>query len=333
MLDSRANHPGAEVHPSPHPIRRTDRTVGEVLRALLLGVVQGLTEFIPVSSSGHLVLVPHFLGIETPGIAFDVALHLGTFAAVVLYFRTDIVHLITAVFGIGDPVYVSYYRRLAFLLVLGSVPIAVVGLALRDVFEAAFDSPTAAAGFLLVTGTLLLVGEAARSRRGGVTAQAGSSATRGARGELDELDDEQVLLGHDPNDPSGLTLDAIGPRQAMAIGFGQCIALFPGISRSGTTIVAGMTAGLTRPAATRFSFLLALPALVGATIVSVPDLADGTAGFGPLALSVGIVAAFVSGYLAIRWLLALVARHRLTWFAIYCLVLGTLSLVALTLGA
>ncbi|MBW3606187.1 MAG: undecaprenyl-diphosphate phosphatase [Actinobacteria bacterium] len=295
--------------------------MGDVLPALLLGVLQGLTEFIPVSSSGHLVLVPHFVGIDTPGIAFGVALHLGTFAAVVLYFRTDLALLIAAVFGVGDAVLVSYYRRLAALLVLGSIPIAIIGVALRGVFEAAFASPTAAAGFLMVTGLLLLAGEAARSRRGGIT------------GATADIDDEHTMLGHDPGDPEGLTLDAIGVRQALVIGFGQCVALFPGISRSGTTIAAGMSAGLTRPAATRFSFLLALPALIGATVVSVPDLAEGTAGFGPLALTVGIVAAFVSGYLAIRWLLALVARDRLTGFAIYCLVVGGGSLIALSAGA
>lgn len=295
--------------------------MGDVLSAILLGIVQGLTEFVPVSSSGHLVLVPYFLDIETPGIEFDVALHLGTFAAVVLYFRADLWRMAAAVVGAGDPALIGYYRRLAMLLVLASIPIAIVGLALRDVFEAAFDSPTAAAVFLLVTGALLLLGEAARSRRGGIRAvDAGTS-------------DEQVLVGYDPGDPEGLTLDRVGIRQALVVGVGQCVALFPGISRSGTTIVAGMSAGLTRPAATRFSFLLALPALVGATIVSVPDLAAGNSVFGAPALISGVVAAFASGYLAIRWLLALVARDRLTGFAIYCFVVGSCSLVALGLGA
>ncbi len=305
-----------------HPIAQKDRiTVGEVLQALLLGIVQGVTEFIPVSSSGHLVLVPYFLGIDPPSIAFDVALHGGTFAAVVLYFRTDLTRLIAAVFGAGDPTLVSYYRRLALLLVLASVPIALVGIALRGVFEAAFDSPTAAAAFLIVTGTLLLLGEAARSRRGGIS------------GAVAETDDEQTAVGHDPGDPEGLTLDAIGARQALVVGFGQCVALFPGISRSGTTIAAGMSAGLTRPAATRFSFLLALPALVGATIVSVPDLVSGAVGFSPIAMVAGVVAAFVSGFLAIRWLLALVARDRLTMFAAYCFGAGLLSLIALQVTA
>ncbi len=293
--------------------------MGEVLQALLLGVVQGVTEFIPVSSSGHLVLVPYFLGIDPPGIAFDVALHVGTFAAVVLYFRTDLTRLIAAVFGVGDPVLVSYYRRLAVLLVLGSIPIAVIGFTLRDVFEAAFDSPMTAAVFLMVTGVLLLLGEAARSRRGGIS------------GTVADTDGEEAMVGRDPGDPEGLALDAMGVRQALVVGFGQCVALFPGISRSGTTIAAGMSAGLTRPAATRFSFLLALPALIGAAIVSAPDLASGPVEFSPLAVIVGIVAAFVSGFLAIRWLLALVARDRLTVFAAYCLVAGLLSLVAITL--
>jgi undecaprenyl-diphosphatase len=283
--------------------------------------VQGLTEFIPVSSSGHLVLVPYFLGIDPPGIAFDVALHAGTFAAVVLYFRTELRNMLAALVGSGDDGFVNYHRRLALLLLLATIPIAVIGLLLRDVFEAAFHSPTAAAGFLMLTGVLLLLGEAARSRRGGIKAA------------VVDTDPEHIMVGYDPGDHEGLTLDAIGIRQALVIGFGQCIALFPGVSRSGTTIAAGMSAGLTRPAATRFSFLLALPALVGATVVSLPDLTVRGGSFSTPALLAGIAAAFVSGYLAIRWLLALVARDRLTGFAIYCLALGALSLIALTSGA
>jgi undecaprenyl-diphosphatase len=295
--------------------------VGDVLRAVLLGLIQGLTEFIPISSSGHLVLVPHFLGIETPGIAFDVALHLGTFAAVVLYFRTDLKLMLQAALGIGDTVLIAYHRRLALLLVIGSVPVAVIGLLLGDVFEAAFDSPTTAATFLIATGALLVLGEAARTRRGGITA---------ARSPTDP---EQIMVGYDAGDHEGLTLDRIGFRHAMIVGVGQCFALFPGVSRSGTTIATGMGAGLTRPAATRFSFLLALPALVGATIVSLPDLAAGNPVFSAPAIAAGILAAFVSGYLAIRWLLALVARDRLTGFAVYCFIAGAASLIALSLGA
>jgi undecaprenyl-diphosphatase len=294
--------------------------VVELFQAVLLGLVQGLTEFIPVSSSGHLVLLPYFLGVETPGIAFDVALHLGTFGAVLLYFRTDLKYMLAAVVGAGDPAFVRYYRRLATLLVLATIPIAIVGLLLRDVFEAAFDSPAAAAGFLLLTGVLLLTGEAARSRRGGITAP------------TTDADPAQVAVGYDAGDHEGLTLDQVGVRQAVVIGFGQCVALFPGVSRSGTTIAAGMSAGLTRPAATRFSFLLALPALVGATVVSLPDLAAGNGTFGAPAIVAGIAAAFVSGYLAIRWLLALVARDRLTGFAWYCFAVGGISLLAMAGG-
>lgn len=293
--------------------------VRELLEAVLLGVVQGLTEFIPVSSSGHLVLLPHFLGLGSPGIAFDVALHLGTFGAVVLYFRTELTNLARALVGRGDPVFVAYYRRLAMLLVLGSVPIAVVGLLLRDVFEAAFDSPTAAALFLLVTGTLLLIGEAVRTRRGGRR-----------RGRA--VSDEDTMIGVDLSDPRGRSLDRIGVGHALAIGLGQCVALFPGVSRSGATITAGMVSGLTRPAATRFSFLLALPALVGATVVSLPDMTGGGSAYDPIPTVAGVVAAFASGYLAIRWLLALVARDKLTVFALYCYVVGGVSLLALQLG-
>lgn len=295
--------------------------MGDLFSAMLLGLVQGLTEFIPVSSSGHLVLLPHFLGIQTPGIAFDVALHVGTFGAVVLYFRTDLWHMAKGVVGAGDPAFVRSNRRLAFLLVLATVPIALVGLLLRDVFEAAFDAPAAAAGFLIVTGLLLLLGEAARSRRGGINAPDAP------------VDPAQAAVGYDAGDHEGATLDQVGVRQALVIGFGQCVALFPGVSRSGTTIAAGMSAGLTRPAATRFSFLLALPALVGATVVSLPDLDTGGGTFSMPTIVAGVVVAFVSGYLAIRWLLALVARDRLNVFAWYCFAVGGVSLVALTLGA
>ncbi len=293
--------------------------MGELFHAVFLGLVQGLTEFIPVSSSGHLVLLPHFLDIETPGIAFDVALHVGTFAAVLLHFRTDLRYMLAAIVGVGDAAFVRHHRRLAGLLVLATIPIAIVGLVLRDVFEAAFSSPTAAAGFLLLTGVLLLVGEAARSRRGGITAPTG------------DADAAQIRVGYDAGDHEGLTLDQVGMRQALVIGFGQCVALFPGVSRSGTTIAAGMSSGLTRPAATRFSFLLALPALVGA-VLSLPDLRSEGAVFGGAAIVAGIVAAFVSGYLAIRWLLGLVARDRLTVFAWYCFAVGGLSLIALAAG-
>lgn len=288
----------------------------ELLEAILLGVVQGLTEFVPVSSSGHLVLVPHFLGLEPAGLAFDVALHLGTFGAVVGYFRHDLLAMARAVVGAGTVAEINHHRRMAALLVLASVPIAIIGLLLRDVFEAAFESPTAAATFLLLTGALLLIGEFARTRRGGFrNAMVATGRDR--------------TVGADPADPEGTTLARMGPRQALVIGVGQCLALFPGVSRSGTTISAGMVAGLTRPAATRFSFLLALPALVGATLVNIPDLIEGDAVYGPAALLAGVVAAFVSGYLAIRWLLALVARDRLTVFAIYCFVVGLASLAAL----
>ena len=288
----------------------------ELLEAVLLGVVQGLTEFIPVSSSGHLVLAPHFLGIPRGGLGFDVALHVGTFAAVLLYFWQDLRLMARAVFGVGDAVVVAFYRRLAALLLLASVPVSVVGILLEDIVEGAFASPSAAAMFLLVTGVLLLLAEAVRARRGGVRSTSPATA-------------EETMIGHDHGDPEGLTLDRIGIRQALVIGFGQCVALFPGISRSGSTIAAGMAVGLTRPAATRFSFLLALPALAGAFLVKLPDLASGASVFSPVAIAAGVAAAFVSGYLAIRWLIALVARDRLTIFAAYVFVVGLASLIAI----
>jgi undecaprenyl-diphosphatase len=305
--------------------------------AILLGVVQGLTEFIPVSSSAHLVLVPYLLGVEPPGLAFDVALHLGTAAAVIVYFRAELAATIRGLLPGASGPDARLYRRLALLIVLASVPVAIVGFAFEDVFERAFASPIAASVFLFVTAAVLIIGERIRDRRVARAAARAPVAADGERiwtgdwvgGEPDELaptDLQPVLpVGEDPADPAGATLQGVGVGRALVIGVAQMLALFPGISRSGSTITAGMAVGLTREAATRFSFLLSLPALLGAALVSVPDLRE-PGQFSGAAIAAGIVAAFVSGYLAIRFLIALVARDRLTGFARYCVAAGLLGL-------
>ena len=287
------------------------------LQAMLLGLIQGLTEFIPVSSSGHLVLVPHLLGWERPGLAFDIALHLGTAAAIVVYFRTELLGMIRGVVLGSRTPDGPLYRRLALLLVLASIPIAVVGLAFEDAVAEVFSQPLAACGFLLVTAAILVGGERFRSRR-----------AVGASIRPVEVDDPGTRLqrGADPADPQGLALDRIRPRHALVVGAAQMLALFPGVSRSGSSIMAGVFAGLTREAATRFSFLLALPAMVGAGILGLGDLGDTGIYSGP-DIVLGVATAGVSGYLAIRFLVALVSRARLTAFAVYvtafALVAGT----------
>lgn len=297
------------------------------LQSLVLGVVQGLTEFIPVSSSGHLVLVPYLAGWERPGLAFDVALHMGTALAIVVFFRRELIAMARGLLRGGDTPDGRLYRRLALMIVAGSIPVGVIGLTFKDAFAATFESPAVAAAFLFVTAALLWSGERWRARRIARRIANEEDQDRSTpRGGGDGLS-----TGADANDPAGLGLDRIGPRQALVIGTAQIFALLPGVSRSGTTIVAGLFAGLTREAATRFSFLLGLPAMAGAEILSLPDLASDMGIYTVSDVLLGVVASFLSGYAAIRFLVALVARERLTGFAIYCVVAGASGLIGFAL--
>ena len=313
--------------------------MSDVLQAVVLGLVQGLTEFIPVSSSGHLVLVPHWLGWETPGLAFDVALHMGTLAAVLVYFRAELLAMAKGALGLDRTPQGQLYRRLLGYLVVASVPIAIVGLVFEEQLTAAFDSPLVASLALFGTAALLVLGERVRDRRTGrgdrrtarVDPIERPSADASASGRVEVTAPPGLPTGADPTDPRGTTLAGLGLRQAVQVGLGQCVALLPGISRSGTTITAGMVSGLTRPAATRLSFLLFLPAAAGAALLSLPDLAQP----GPMsgvAILWGVVAAFVSGLAAITFLVALVARRGLGVFAIYCVAVGSVGLVTVALG-
>ena len=302
------------------------------LQSLILGIVQGVTEFVPVSSSGHLVLLPYLAGWETHGLAFDVALHMGTLLAVLVYFRKDLWGMLRAVLRRGGDPESVLYRRLAGLLVLGSIPVALTGLLLKPLFEDAFESPLLVSGFLVVTAIVLTVGERVRARRLTSTTAGLDSAHSPSRvwqgdwqGDAEEwlaptAPAADVEAGRDPADPRGLDLGRMRMRHALIVGIGQAFALVPGLSRSGTTITAGLLAGLTRPAATRFSFLLSLPALFGAALVSLPDLSEPgarTASAGDIA--VGVIAAFVAGYVTVSWLIKLVAREKLTVFVRYLL--------------
>lgn len=296
------------------------------LQAIVLGVVQGVTEFMPVSSSGHLVLLPYLFGWQRPGLAFDVALHVGTAGAIVTYFRVELLGMLRAIVQGGHTPAGRLYRRLAVLLVVASVPVAVVGLTLKETFERIFETPVIAAFMLLVTAAVLVGGEKLRDRRVAASRSA-STSTRSTGSELDE-----VLVGEDPEDPAGRDLEHVGLREAALVGLAQILALFPGMSRAGTTIMAGVAAGMTREAATRFSFLLALPALAGAALLSLPDLAE-PGPYSGVDIALGVVAAFVAGYLAIAFLVRLVAHTSLRVFVAYLVVAATLGLLgSLMLG-
>lgn len=254
----------------------------------LLGLVQGLTEFLPVSSSGHLVVAEAVLGLSTPGVFVEVTLHVATLAAVAIVYAARITELLRGVLGRNG----AAWRSLG-LLALASVPAAVVGVLWRDWFEAAFDSLTIVGIDFLATGGILW---------------AAGRASAGHRPE--------------PSTPG-----------ALGIGLAQALAILPGISRSGTTVAAGIFAGVDPVRAAEFSFLMAMPAIAGAALLQIPDLRAGalTEAGGPLALS--FVTALVAGVLAIRLLVRLLARGAFHRFAPYCWALGVGTLVWASLTA
>lgn len=253
-----------------------------LFQAFVLGIVQGLTEFIPVSSDGHLTLVPFMLGWSEPGLAFTVALHIGTLIAVVVYFRAEVMVLARTLFGWGKASQTE--RKLLVLLAIGSVPAALVGLLFNSTIEESFERPVLAALLLGVTGFVLL-----------------STETK---------------VAHREGEPQR-TVDDVTQRDAAIIGVAQATALLPGISRSGMTISAGMRLGLEREQAARFSFLLAIPITIGAILLELPDMADHISATGAGAVFIGVVASAVSGFAAISWLLGLLRRRDMRPFGTY----------------
>ena len=265
-----------------------------LFQAFILGLVQGATEFVPVSSSGHLVLVPWLLGWKLdPDIifAFDVLVQWGTLMAVVVYFWGDLVAILKAVVAglVARQPLSTWEARLGWLLFLSTLPAVVLGFLFKDTVEAAFDSATATAVFLLVTAALLALSERLGRR-------------------------------YRP-------LEALSGLDATWIGLGQALALFPGISRSGATIAAALSRNLDRIAAARFSFLMSVPVIFGAGLLPLKDLFDaGTLGGHLPVLGVGFVAAAVSGYVCIWGLLAFLRRRSLYAFAVYCFVFASFNL-------
>ncbi len=259
-------------------------------QAVILGIVQGLTEFIPVSSSGHLVLVPHFLGWEfsrSQAFIFDVLVQWGTLFAVFIYFWKDLTTIAGAVVsGIAarEP-FADPDAQMGWYLILATLPAVIAGLTCKDLIEHAFASPKMTGVFLLGTAVLLVIAE---------------------------------TVGH-----RNRCMEQVSWKDSLWIGFSQVLALLPGISRSGATIAGGMTRHLDRSSAARFSFLMSVPVMLGAGVMAFKDLAGLPAAGDFLApLLVGFLAALVSGYVAIRWLIAYLSRHSLYVFAVYCTILG-----------
>ena len=265
------------------------------LQAAVLGVVQGLTEFIPVSSSGHLVLVPHFLGWHfspEQSFIFDVLVQWGTLLAVLVYFYQDLKNIALAFLHglIQRQPFAERDSVMGWYLILATLPAAFFGLLCKDLVEQAFASAKMTGGFLLLTALLLVVAEKMGQRNRSFA-------------QLDWKD-------------------------SLWIGLSQVLALLPGVSRSGATMAGGMTRHLDRSTAARFSFLMSVPVMLGAGLLAIKDLFE-LAGSAELLLPllVGFLTAAVSGYIAIRWLIAYLERHSLYFFAGYCSILGAFVLI------
>lgn len=261
-----------------------------ILEAIILGIIQGLTEFIPVSSSGHLVIMHEFMGISEGGLGFDVALHIGTLLALFIYFRKDILLLIGGLLGRNE------YKKVSWLIALATVPATIGGVLLYDAAETSFRSIRLVAFNLMFVGILMIVAEWFSKR----------------------YEDKAREL-----QKTTLT-------QALTVGFAQVLALIPGVSRSGSTITAGLFVGMERVAATRFSFLLAIPITFGAVLKVMFDDAN-MAQFleSPAIFFIGIVSALLSGLFAIRFLISFLARNSLRTFAYYRIGLALAVFVAL----
>lgn len=262
-----------------------------MIRYVVLGVVQGLTEFLPISSSGHLVLAQRLLGLDPPGVLLEALLHWGTLLAIVVVFRNDIAQLFSAL----TPKGAIEDRKEIGVLIAGTVPIVVLGMLLRMSMGSLFGSMTAVGIGFLVSASLLFLGG-------------------------------WVRRPVERNRASFL--------EGLLVGLAQAAALVPGLSRSGATISVGRMLGLTPRGAARLSFLLAMPALFGAGLVSLWDaLQMGIGGQHIIGLAAGTATAFLVGLLAIRALLALISRGRLWLFGVYCAVLGILTLSGVLSGS
>jgi len=252
-----------------------------MLDAIFWGAVQGLTEFLPISSSGHLVLIPALLGREGPDLTTVAMLHLGTLFAVLLYYRTDLARM--ARFDRAG-------RRMMTIIAIGTVPAVVLGLAFESKLEELIDRPTTVAIMLMMTGVVLLATMVLR---------------RGDR-----------------------TTEGLSPKDSGIIGLAQSLALIPGVSRSGMTISAGLARGMDRIEAARFAFLLGIPVIAGAGLLSVVKAISEGGGI-TAATIVGMAVSAVVGYWAIAFLIRVLGRVGLAPFGIYCIAAGAISVVLL----
>ena len=285
------------------------------LQALLLGIVQGLTEFLPVSSSGHLMIVKELLGVDGEGfLDFTVTVHLATVCSTLIVFWKPIVKLIAGFFKFKYNDETDYI----FKIVVSMIPVALVGFLLKDQVEALFgDSLTTVAVCLLVTAALLLLSDFFGNGAG----------RRGVPRESIYPDRARSAV----SEKRGETRNGISFWQAFVVGIGQSFAVAPGLSRSGTTIATGLLCGVKREVMAQFSFLMVLVPIIGEQALDILKSLTGSAelgdGLSPVCLVVGFVAAFFAGLFACKAMLAIVKKAKLGWFALYCAVVAVLIFI------
>jgi undecaprenyl-diphosphatase len=273
----------------------------DLIQAIILGAIQGLTEFFPVSSSGHLVIFQQMMGLKEPVLLFDISVHMGTLAAIVIYFFKDIINIMKSlIHSISSRLsgqsghFTSLESRdinMAWMLVAGSIPTAVIGAGLQMISDVLFSSLLLVGVSLMITGGILL----------------------GTRWISQENE-------------SGMDLTI---KQALLIGTVQGLAVIPGISRSGSTIVAGLFLGVHRDIAIRYSFLLSIPAILGALVLQVLTDPSGAGNISLSIIAAGLVTSLIVGYAALSLLVKMVQKGHLYFFTPYCIVLGVVVLAGL----
>ncbi len=269
------------------------------VEAVLLGLIQGLTEFLPVSSSGHLTICKELFGIESSNLSFEVAVHAATVLSTIVAFRGEIWDLLKNFFNLR----MNPQKEYIFKIAISMIPIFIVGVFFKDYVEALFGSGLAVVGsMLIVTSILLSASEIITARR----AKSGAG-----------------------NKEGGEPGKEVGYKEAFIIGLAQAVAVLPGLSRSGTTIATGLMVGVRRSDVAKFSFLMVLVPILGEAIL---ELAGGefsavSSGIGAVPLLIGFVTAFVSGYCACRWMISIVRRAKLWGFALYCAIVGLICVI------
>ena len=261
----------------------------DFIQIVILAIVQGTTEFLPISSSGHLILAPHLFGFADQGLAFDVAVHLGSLIAVMSYFRRDIVSITIGWFGALPPSKPQTQEsRLGWSIIVGTIPIVLAGVAMKSLVEGDFRAPIVIATTTIVFGL--------------------------------------VLWWVDAKHKHTRNFEDITIKDALFIGFAQVIALIPGTSRSGITMTAALMLGLSREASSRFSFLLAIPTILASSIFVTKDLIESPAPVDWTALGLGVLLSGITAYLAIMYFLRYIERIGMLPFVIYRLLLGIVIL-------